>query len=110
MSNRPLLVPGLVSAAMLAGALGSWPYGYYTLLRWVVCAAAIVFAVYGFNNRAQWATWVFGFVALLFNPIVPVTLTRPIWAPIDLAVAAVFAVGAVALTTTASAEAGPAQE
>jgi hypothetical protein len=36
-----------------------------------------------------------GLVALLFNPVVPVHLTREIWFFIDLAVAAIFAVYAL---------------
>jgi len=30
---------------MLVGAFGSWPYGYYMLLRVVVCFAALLLAL-----------------------------------------------------------------
>jgi len=33
-----------------------------------------------------------GFIALLFNPLIPVYLTREIWAPIDLGLAVLFGV------------------
>jgi hypothetical protein len=82
---------------MLVGALGSWPYGYYILLRWIVCAVAIVFALHGNFVESAWAIWVFGSLAILFNPLVPVHLSRNAWAPIDVASAIAFVVGAVLL-------------
>ncbi len=83
---------------MLFGALGRWPYGYYTLLRVVVCAVAIFVAVQGYFWKRFWATWLFGFVAVLFNPLVPVHLSRQIWQPVDLAAGAAFVIAAIALS------------
>jgi hypothetical protein len=34
--------------------------------------------------------WTFAIVAILFNPVVPVHLTRHAWAPIDIAAAILF--------------------
>jgi hypothetical protein len=83
MNARPQVVPALGSAALLFAALGDHPYGYYTFLRWVVCLSAIVVAWVAWHSRAQWATWVFVVVAVLFNPIAPVYLERSTWQPID---------------------------
>lgn len=82
---------------MLVLALGPWPYGYYTLLRWVTCATAVIFAFHGHAGGKMWALWTFGFVALLFNPIAPVYLSREAWRPIDLITAVLFAVGTFTL-------------
>lgn len=80
----------LVPAGMLVAALAPWPYAYYRLLRWVVfvCCGLIAYQSY---ERRGFSPWLVGLVAtgVLFNPIVPVHLTRGIWAPIDLG-AAVF--------------------
>src|SRR4029450_9918914 len=92
-SGRPLVIPGVVTAAMLLLALGPWPYGYYTLLRLVACATAAGFAFHGYAGGRMWAVWTFGFVALLFNPIVPVHLSRSAWRPINVVAAVLFAVG-----------------
>ena len=89
-TKRPLIIPGAIAAVMLLGALGSWPYGYHTLLRWVTCAVAVIFAVRGKTLNLMWSTWMFGFVALLFNPIVPVHLSRQVWQPIDVITAVLF--------------------
>jgi len=90
MISRPHLIPALVVAVMLVVAICSLPYGYYQLLRWCTCGVAVFIAVMGYRWGKIWATWVFGFVAVLFNPLLPIHLTREFWRPIDLVCAALF--------------------
>lgn len=88
---RRNLIRGRVTAAvMLILAVASLPYGYYLLLRWVVTAIAVWSAVVEWQSgRDGWA-WVFGFVAIAFNPLFPAFFDREIWFLIDLAAAAAF--------------------
>ena len=89
-------IPAIVSITMLLLALPEgWPYGYYILLRWVVCgsSAYIAFVANGVERRG-WM-WGMGFIALLFNPLVPVHLDKATWTLIDLAVAVVFVIALV---------------
>lgn len=79
----------LVPAGMLLVALLHLPYGYYTLLRLVVCLAAAIIAYQSWPKHAPWSV-AFAIVALLFNPLIIVALDRETWAPIDAAVAALF--------------------
>jgi len=80
----------LVSIVFLLGALGSWPYGYYQILRWIVCGSSAYLAYsYHESNRVVWM-WIFGVIAILFNPILPIYLTKEIWQPIDVVVAVIF--------------------
>ncbi|HUU19867.1 MAG TPA: DUF6804 family protein [Sedimentisphaerales bacterium] len=81
--KRPYLIPAAVAALMLFGALGQWPYGYYQLLRIVVCGISVYIAFSAYNWQKLWVTWLFGFIALLFNPLIPIHLSREIWQPID---------------------------
>ncbi len=97
LKNRPHLIPSLIAALMLLGALADWPYAYYQLLRWVVCGAAIFVAVSTYGWQKLWATWLFGFVAVLFNPLAPIHLARDVWQPIDVLCAILFIFAAVAL-------------
>ena len=90
LSARPQFIPCIIAAAFLLGALGAWPYGYYKLLRVVVCLAAAYVAYLGYDSRRFWATWLFGLIVILFNPIIPVHLTREIWQPIDVGSAILF--------------------
>jgi hypothetical protein len=67
------------------------PYGFYTLLRLVVTITAGLVA-YGWlqRDRGSVVPFAFGGIAILFNPLIPVHLSRAAWAPIDLVVAAAF--------------------
>ncbi len=76
---------------MLVIAVAPLPYSYFMILRLLVFAAA-VYAIYHNHNRSGVRNWVFVFlaIAVVFNPIVPIHLTKFIWIPIDLVSAACF--------------------
>jgi len=88
--KRPHLIPSLIAAAMLLLALVPWPYGYYQLLRFVVSGVAVYIASMVYQKQRFWATYLFGFVAILFNPLIPIHLSRKIWQPIDVICAILF--------------------
>jgi uncharacterized membrane protein YccC len=90
LEKRPHLIPAIIAALMLLGAVGDWPYGYYQLLRWVTCGAAVFVAFMAYNWQKLWATWLFGIIAVLFNPLVPIHLTKELWQPIDVICALLF--------------------
>jgi len=98
MDRRPHLIPALVAAVMLFVAIVKLPYGYYQLLRWVVCGVSAYIAYLSYKWEKVWATWVFGFVAILFNPILPIHLTKEIWQPIDIICAMLFTLSPIFLT------------
>jgi hypothetical protein len=84
------VIARIVGSVLLFWALFEHPYGYFTLLRWVVCATAIYTAYLSTTvNRVPWA-WVFGLIALLFNPLIPVRIDRATWAYLDVAVGILF--------------------
>ena len=94
LSRRPHAIPAILTAALLLGALAKWPYDYYRLLRWVTCAASVFVAYHGWAWKRPWAAWVFGAVAVLFNPLWPIHLKRQTWQVIHVATAALFIAGA----------------
>lgn len=67
-----------------------WPYVYYQLLRWIVAltAAFVAYSAYE-DEKVSWIGVMVG-VAILFNPIVPIELSKPTWVLLDLAVAGIF--------------------
>ncbi len=77
---------------MLGIALGRLPYGYYMLLRVVVLAAAILVAIMIYQRDRAFTAWAALFVvaAIVFNPFVPLPLTRGIWSILNLAAASLF--------------------
>jgi hypothetical protein len=70
--------------------MGEWPYGYYTLLRLVVCGAGAYTAFVMYQWRKPGLAWLFGLIAVLFNPVVTVHLSRQLWQIIDLICAVLF--------------------
>ena len=98
-SRRPHLVPCLAAAAMLLGAMAHWPYGYYTLLRWVTCLAGAFVAFLAFAWEKPRFAWPAVGVAILFNPLVPIHLDRETWRHIDIGTAVAFLAAAFLVTT-----------
>lgn len=64
-----------------------WPYGFFTLLRLVVFGTTVYLSWFAYKSERQAWTWVFGFIALVFNPLIPLHLGRDLWKVIDLLVA-----------------------
>ncbi len=91
----PIIILCSASAYMLYKApQETYPYVYYQILRVVVWATAIMLAVLAYRWGNAWAPWLFGLLALLFNPLVPFHLSRDTWARIDLVSAIVFLIAA----------------
>ena len=102
--HRPHFIPGLIVAAMLLFALAPWPYVYYTILRWAVCGVSVWLVFLGYDWKHYWACAVFGFVGILFNPLLPLHLTRELWSLIDIAAAISFVVSLFVLVEPVEAE------
>lgn len=89
-SVSPLL--WLVPCGMLLLALAPWPYGFYRLLRVVVCGC-LGFLVYRIHERERMAwSMTLSAIAVLLNPILAIHLTREIWAILNVGSAALLAV------------------
>jgi len=90
-------IPLVVSISMLLmAALESWPYGFYQLLRIVVTGSAAYVALQTAGQRQFWP-WIMGAIAILFNPLLPISFARNDWQPIDFVVAVIFIVALVRL-------------
>ena len=76
-------MPQAVAGGMLMLALLPMPFGYYTLLRVVVCAAAIHGAGLARRRDLDGWLWTMLVLAALFNPIWPVHLGRSVWFVLD---------------------------
>ena len=81
----------LVSIILLILAIPSiWPYGYYVFLRWFVFLTAILGANLSF--KLKFYNWGVGMVIIfiLFNPIIPVHLTKETWIIFDILTAIIM--------------------
>lgn len=88
----PVRIVALIVTIALVLALAPWPYAYYQLLRVVVCGAGIFCGITLWNSNDQNRTLAIAlvFTALLFNPFIPVHLTRAVWSIINVMSAALF--------------------
>jgi len=91
MTKRKLILLSLIPAALLVIAvLPIKNYDYYILLRWVVCIIGGYFAIQALDfEKNVWAVTM-GIIAILFNPVIPIHLTKEIWRPIDIGCAILF--------------------
>jgi hypothetical protein len=82
-------------AAALLFAMMRLPYGYYTFTRFLTCGFCLLTAALSFRETGTggkiWAM-VFIIIAIAFNPLVPLRLSRYMWPYLDLGAA--IAVGA----------------
>ena len=82
-----------ISAILLFGALlEGWPYGYFTLLRFIVCITSGYITYNTYRLSKEFWMYSFGLLTILFNPIVPIHLSRDMWVVIDFIVAVLMVV------------------
>lgn len=83
----PRNLAATITCLMLLLALADMPYWYYTLLRVAICAYSISGIL---MSKPPVHRMLYIGIALLYNPVSPVHLDRDIWAPINLATAALI--------------------
>ena len=88
--NERMPIPIIyIGAAMLLIGVAPLPYGYYLLLRVVATGIFIWAAFVSHERKNEILPWVFGALAILFNPIFKIHLTKEVWMAVDVA-AAIF--------------------
>lgn len=79
-------MPQFVAILMLLWALNPEnPYGYYVLLRIVLCGVCTFLAHRALKSDKDTWAWVLGGTAVIYNPIVRIHLTREIWSIVNIA-------------------------
>ena len=74
-----------ICAAMLCIGAAPLPYGYYMLLRLVAFGVFAYAAYVAYEKKSKALPWVYGFMALVFNPIVKIHFPKEMWAVVDIA-------------------------
>lgn len=72
-----------IAAAMLFIGAAPLPYGYYMLLRLVATGVFIWAALIAYERKNASLPWVYGVLALLFNPLIKIHLPKELWAVVD---------------------------
>lgn len=94
MKSIPRLVWVVPAILLIIATSELLPYGYYTFTRIVTCGAAAIIASVGFRERpvsqSQWSV-ALALIAILFNPFIPIRLSRQTWFYLDVGAASLFA-------------------
>ena len=87
-----LLIP---AALLIIAPILSFPYGFYTLLRLIVSTTAgfIIYHSYKGAGGVNEISIIFALILILYNPIIPVHLSREIWMPINFITSVVYFYG-----------------
>ena len=80
-------------AVLLFVGMMRLPIGYYTFLRIIVTIVAVAVVIDQNENGINFWGIIFGIIAILFNPIIPIYLhNKSAWMPIDLLCGILFVI------------------
>jgi len=76
-----------ICVGLLLLGVAPLPYGYYMLLRLVACGVFALASFIAHQKKHAALPWVYGLLAILFNPFFPVYLTKELWMYMDIGAA-----------------------
>lgn len=82
--KEPIKTVAPIVGFLLLLAILPLPYSYYTFLRLTVFVSSLFLAYQLYEKKSHGLSLVLVGLALLFNPLIPVYLSREAWLPIDL--------------------------
>ncbi|MFW9851823.1 MAG: DUF6804 family protein [Candidatus Thorarchaeota archaeon] len=89
--QKQIFIPSMITSVLLLIAI--FPikqYSFFILLRWVVFISAIYVGYFMCQAKKPTWVWIMGIIVVLFNPIVPIHLSKGIWQAIDFVTAIIF--------------------
>ena len=92
---RKNVVLWFVAIPVAVAILPSLPYGYYSVMRWVVCALCAWLAVDAYRKGQEGWAWCWAVIAGIYNPIFPVHANRAVWTLVNIATIIVLATDAL---------------
>jgi uncharacterized membrane protein len=87
MNKQKNIIIGVSSAFLLLAGFDGWTYDFFVLLRFIVCVSGIYLAWLAYKTKQEKWIWIYGIIAVLFNPFLPLHFGRSTWAIIDIATA-----------------------
>jgi hypothetical protein len=90
----PMAVAVVLSTIFVMLGLVRLPYGFFMLLRIVLCITAAIGVKRAREAQKNNWVWVYGILAVLYNPILPVHLgDKGVWVVVNIATVVIFWVG-----------------
>lgn len=89
MKSRGIIA--LVTSVAVVIGFGDMPYGYYNLLRLLICGFSLFLLLGDTPLRVAWQRWLTGALAVLYNPLIPIHIgDKNIWIVLNVLTAAWF--------------------
>lgn len=77
---KTIWIPQSVASVLLLIALApEIPYGYYVLLRWIICGVLSFLAFVALERKKNEWIWILAIGAAIYNPFFKIHLGREIW-------------------------------
>lgn len=76
----------VILAILLFLCLGDMPYGYYQFVRFIALIGFVILAYKSNQQGKELEVFIFGALALLFQPFFKIALGRQLWNIIDIIV------------------------
>lgn len=80
----------LIAGIALFIAMTRLPYGYYQLLRFFICGVSLYSVSLNYEEKNMKWLWIFGSIAILFNPFFKIHFEKELWRIIDLITGLLF--------------------
>lgn len=80
----------LLAGIALFVAMAQLPYGYYQLLRFFIFGVSLYSVSLNHEEKNTKWVWIFGSIAILFNPFFKVHFEKELWSIIDLITGLLF--------------------
>jgi hypothetical protein len=79
LSRNAGMIAGIVFWLVFLG-VGDWPYGYYIILRLILCLSCLFLLFSSHPMTVEWQRWVTAGYAVLYNPVFPIVLgEKKLW-------------------------------
>ncbi len=77
---------------LILAPIFSFPYGFYTFLRLLISISAAFIIFFNYKNAKviNEISILFILIFILYNPLIPVYLTREIWLPINFITSGIY--------------------
>jgi hypothetical protein len=107
LSDPTVRLGAAVFVPVLVAMIPVMPYGYYPVMRWIVCPASLGMFVCLRDRRIGDWSWAWVVIAGIYNPIFPVHASRGVWLVVNAATLVLVVVTMVAVARGRRAEGAP---
>ena len=92
--NKPALyfIFSFPAVMLFIAPIFEFPYGFYTFLRIIILlsSALMIYVCYSYSKGIDLICMIFIVILILYNPLIPVKLSREIWTPINFMTSGVY--------------------